>query len=217
MAFPPHSLAPAQLGRLLEAERARVPFIAYKDDMDELRVEALAEQDRITIGRGAHNGLVIDWDPEVSRTHAQLERVGGDWTLVDDGLSRNGSFVNGHRVRGRTRLMDGDELAVGHTRLLFRSAEPVLTPTESTKEHVRPELSEAQRRVLLALCRPLLEDPFAGPSSNREIADALFLSIDTVKSHLQVLFDRFGVGELPQNRKRAELARRAIESGTVAH
>ena len=217
MAFPPHSLAPAQLGRLLEAERARVPFIAYKDDMDELRVEALAEQDRITIGRGAHNGLVIDWDPEVSRTHAQLERVGGDWTLVDDGLSRNGSFVNGHRVRGRTRLMDGDELAVGHTRLLFRSAEPVLTPTESTKEHVRPELSEAQRRVLLALCRPLLEDPFAGAASNREIAEALFLSIDTVKSHLQVLFDRFGVGELPQNRKRAELARRAIESGTVAH
>jgi len=120
-------------------------------------------------------------------------------------------------VRGRTRLMDGDELAVGHTRLLFRSAEPVLTPTESTKEHVRPELSEAQRRVLLALCRPLLEDPFAGAASNREIAETLFLSIDTVKSHLQVLFDRFGVGELPQNRKRAELARRAIESGAVAH
>ena len=32
-----------------------------------------------------------------------------------------------------------------------------------------------------------------------------------------VLFDRFGVGELPQNRKRGELARRAIESGAVAH
>ena len=82
---------------------------------------------------------------------------------------------------------------------------------------MRPQLSEAQQRVLLALCRPLLEDPFAGPASNREIAEALFLSVDTVKSHLQVLFDRFGIGELPQNRKRAELARRAIESGAVAH
>ena len=43
------------------------------------------------------------------------------------------------------------------------------------------------------------------------------MSVDTVKSHLQVLFDRFGIGELPQNRKRAELARRAIECGAVAH
>ncbi len=30
-----------------------------------------------------------------------------------------------------------------------------------------------------------------------------------------MLFDRFGIGERPQNRKRAELARRAIERGAV--
>jgi DNA-binding NarL/FixJ family response regulator len=70
--------------------------------------------------------------------------------------------------------------------------------------------------VLALLCRPLLADPFAGPASNREIADALYVSVETVKSHLHVLFDRFGIGDVPQNRKRAELARRAIESGAVA-
>ena len=51
--------------------------------------------------------------------HAVLERAGGHWTLVDDGLSRNGSFVNGRRVHGRRRLDHGDEIAVGHTLLVF--------------------------------------------------------------------------------------------------
>jgi pSer/pThr/pTyr-binding forkhead associated (FHA) protein len=148
--------------------------------------------------------------------HAELEPTGGEWTLVDDGLSRNGSFVNGHRMHGRTRLADRDEIVVGRTRLVFFSeSEPALTPTDATREHERPQLSDAQQRVLLALCRPLLSDPFAGPASNREIADVLFLSVDTVKSHLHVLFDRFGIGDVPQNRKRAELARRAIERGAI--
>ena len=59
-----------------------------------------------------------------------LERVGGAWTLVDDGLSRNGSCVNGRRVHGRRRLDDGDAIVVGRTQLVFvagpegRSARP---------------------------------------------------------------------------------------------
>jgi DNA-binding NarL/FixJ family response regulator len=76
-----------------------------------------------------------------------------------------------------------------------------------------PELSPAQRRVLTALCRPLAESPFAAPPSNREIADELFVSVDTVKSHLHALFELFGVGDVPQNRKRAELVRLAFERG----
>jgi pSer/pThr/pTyr-binding forkhead associated (FHA) protein len=202
----------------LAAQRAGAPYVLFRDGERRQRIVALTgEPPLVHIGRGPACEIALPWDTEVSRVHAILERAGGHWTLVDDGLSRNGSFVNGRRVRGRMRLSDGDELAVGRTRLLFASAgEPALAPTDATREHERPQLSEAQRRVLLALCRPLLEKPFAGPASNREIAEALFLSVDTVKSHLQVLFDRFGVGELPQNRKRAELARRAIESGTVA-
>jgi len=216
MAFPPHSLAPAQLGRLLEAERARVPFIAYKDDMDELRVEALAEQDRITIGRGAHNGLVIDWDPEVSRTHAQLERVGGDWTLVDDGLSRNGSFVNGERATGRRRLVDGDVVRVGATSLLFRTPGPPLETTVLTDRAAAARLSQAQQRVLVALCRPLLAPGGPGvPATNRQIADELHLSLDGVKTHIRSLFAKLAVDDLPQYQKRTELARRAIALGLV--
>ena len=203
----------------LAAQRTGAPYLLFRDGDRRQRILVLNEEPPLVhIGRGPACEVALPWDTEVSRVHAILERSGGHWTLVDDGLSRNGSFVNGHRVHGRKRLANGDELSVGRTRLLYVSAsEPALAPTDTTKEHERPQLSGAQERVLLALCRPLLADPFAGPASNREIAEALFVSVDTVKSHLQVLFDRFGIGELPQNRKRAELARRAIESGAVAH
>jgi pSer/pThr/pTyr-binding forkhead associated (FHA) protein len=46
--------------------------------------------------------VVIEGDLLVSRLHAKLERIGGAWTIVDDGLSRNGTFVNGQRVIGRS-------------------------------------------------------------------------------------------------------------------
>jgi pSer/pThr/pTyr-binding forkhead associated (FHA) protein len=203
----------------LAAQRTGAPYVLFRDGDRRQRILVLQDEPPLVhIGRGPACEIALPWDTEVSRVHAILERAGGHWTLVDDGLSRNGSFVNGHRVRGRRRLEAGDELSVGRTRLVFVSGgEPALASTETTSTHERPQLSGAQQRVLAALCRPLLADPFAGPASNREIAETLFLSVDTVKSHLQVLFDRFGIGELPQNRKRAELARRAIECGAVAH
>jgi DNA-binding NarL/FixJ family response regulator len=93
------------------------------------------------------------------------------------------------------------------------AAAPDAVPTDATRRSVPPELSPAQRRVLAALCRPSLEQPFAGPPSNREIAEELVVSVDTVKSHLHTLFELFGVADMPQNRKRSELVRRAFEAG----
>ena len=77
---------------------------------------ACRRADRLTLGRAPGCELELGWDAKVSGTHAQLERIGGsDWTLVDDGLSRNGSFVNSERLRGRRRLADGDVLRFGDT------------------------------------------------------------------------------------------------------
>ena len=53
------------------------------------------------------------------------------------------------------------------------------------------------------------------PATNREIAETLFLSVDAVKAHLRVLFERFGLQELPQNQKRASLAATALLNGIV--
>src|ERR1041385_4720036 len=110
-ALPPslRYVSPAQLSERLQAERRGTPFLLYLDgDGGQHIVDLAARADLVSIGRQPGSDVTLEWDTEVSRTHAILERVGGAWTLVDDGLSRNGSFVKGQRVRGRRRLHDGD-------------------------------------------------------------------------------------------------------------
>lgn len=78
-------------------------------------------------------------------------------------------------------------------------------------------ISPAERRVLVALCRPMMRSGGTGlPAGNNEIASELFLSVPAVKSHVRSLFTKTGVDVLPQNHKRLELARRAIENGLVS-
>jgi DNA-binding NarL/FixJ family response regulator len=76
-------------------------------------------------------------------------------------------------------------------------------------------LTESQRRVVVALCRPLADSAYASPASNRAIADEVHLSVDAVKAHLRILFERFGLDDLPQNAKRARLAALALVNGVV--
>jgi hypothetical protein len=78
-----------------------------------------------------------------------------------------------------------------------------------------PEVSPAQRRVLVALCRPLAEGS-AAPATNEQIVSELVLSLPAVKGHLRVLFARFGLDGVPQNQKRRLLAERALASGVVS-
>jgi hypothetical protein len=76
-------------------------------------------------------------------------------------------------------------------------------------------VTATQRRILVALCRPVRDSAFAAPASNREIADEVALSVDAVKAHLRLLFERFGLQSLPQNQKRARLAAIALLEGIV--
>src|SRR6478672_5234705 len=185
------------------------PFLVYRVASGEQAIMSLANGDgRLTVGRRSDSDLALTWDDEVSRLHAQLERVGGAWTLVDDGLSRNGSWVNGERVQGRRRLNDGDRMCFGETPVTYR-APPDLDAKSTVTVKVGGAsivLTAVQRSVLVALCRPMKATAYAPPATNREIADAVSLSVDAVKAHLRVLFDRLGLEELPQNRKRARLA-----------
>lgn len=184
------------------------------------------EGSAVTIGRAPTAEVCLSEDNQVSRVHAVLERVGGLWTIVDDGLSRNGTFLNGRRLAHRARLRDRDKIRIGESVLTFCAPPQTMTQTmtqamaqQTVARALHPAVSrvtESQRSVLVALCRPLQDaQPYASPASNQQIANELFLSVDAVKTHLRMLFHKFGIEDLPQNQKRARLAQIAEESGLV--
>jgi pSer/pThr/pTyr-binding forkhead associated (FHA) protein len=218
----PHPASPVEMQERILAEREGKPFLLLRDAAQAQHIIRLpTDADRLTIGRGEGVDLSLDWDERVSRVHAELERVGETWALADDGLSRNGSFVNGKRVRGRRRLEEGDELRLGGTRVVFRAPEGGVGGAATTKVSQSvvafTAVSEAQRRVLVALCRPFAGgDPWARPATNKDIAAELYLTVPAVKTHLRALFGRFGIEDLGQNEKRLRLAELAFQAGLVS-
>jgi hypothetical protein len=212
-----HAASPAELQERLRAERAGAPFLVLRDGSGTQRLLRL-DGDRLSVGRADNNDVPLSWDTEVSRLHAELERIAGEWTIVDDGLSRNGTYVNGARISGRVRLRDGDVIRVGRTTLGYRlpdaedSQECTVVATESL---TLADLPATQRRVLVALARPYKHGEYATPATNQQIADELYLSVDAVKAHLRSLFQRFGIEHLPQNQKRSRLVAEAFQRGIV--
>jgi pSer/pThr/pTyr-binding forkhead associated (FHA) protein len=197
-------------------------FLRFTDDAGRRQELALTpERERITIGRSQQADLRLSWDAEVSRLHAAVEYLGAHWTIIDDGLSRNGTFVNGERLVGRRRLAAGDRIRMGTSLVSFHDFGEVADDATRTSLGSMPtlrSLTETQRAVLVALCRPYKNSTggFATPASNQQIADELFLSVDAIKTHMRTLFSKFGVENLPQNQKRVRLAGLAMQSGIIS-
>ena len=209
--------SPRELAARLAAERAGRPFLVLRDEDDAQQIVGLPQQGRITVGRHEANDLCLHWDNKVSRLHAELELLAEAWTVVDDGMSRNGSSVNGTRLQGRQRLSDGDQLRFGSTAVTFRQpAGGERGTTEVVSGLELPSLSPSQRRVLVALCRPYGDgSAYASPATNKAIAAELYLSVDAVKTHLRAIGEKLGADDLPQNVKRRWLVERALELGLV--
>ncbi len=206
-----------ELRALEVARRSGKPFLGGVDAEGHQVLFTLAPEPwRRNVGRKPESDIALTWDVEVSRAHALLELVGDRWTLVDDGLSSNGSYVNSKRVVSRTRLHHDDRLCFGDTHLWFQDpgypeSEATRRDTSSTAVPVTP----TQHAVLVALCRPLHEQISTLTASNKQIAAEVILSVDAVKQNMRTLFERFGIGDLAQNEKRAALAQKAFSTGTV--
>ena len=213
------SVSAPELKAQIEAERAGRPFLVFRDGAGEQAILPLEADAELWVGRADSADVRLEWDEEVSALHAQVEVVRGECTLVDDGLSRNGSFVHEERVHGRRHLRDGDSLRFGRTLVVYRR------PGEDAPEETviagevpgAATVSPAQRKVLLALCRPYKDgDSFATPATNQRIGEELHLSVDAVKTHMRALFEKLEVGDLPQNQKRVALVERALNAGAVS-
>jgi pSer/pThr/pTyr-binding forkhead associated (FHA) protein len=109
----------------LYAERLGMPFLLYEDGAGNEQVYMLEDtaSRKITVGRAPAADVLLTWDSKISGVHAELERIGDGWAIADDGLSRNGTFVNEERLQGRHRLEHGDNLRFGDTIVRYHAPE----------------------------------------------------------------------------------------------
>lgn len=75
------------------------------------------KKDRISIGRSADNDINI-LDPFCSGKHAYIYPSEEGWA-VRDNASKNGTFLNGKKIKAEVELKKGDEVLVGSTRIVF--------------------------------------------------------------------------------------------------
>jgi pSer/pThr/pTyr-binding forkhead associated (FHA) protein len=170
--------------------------------------------ERLTIGRAPGNDVVLADDGQVSRVHAVLEHLGGSWS-VRDVSSRNGTFVNGTRVSGESRIGAGDELRIGRTRIVVRADRTADDPGATEAQAPPPQLTPRERDVLIALFAPMTgPEMFTEPASTRQIAQALWVSEAAVKQHLLRLYDKFAIAG-DGERRRTRLANEALRRGAI--
>lgn len=76
------------------------------------------------IGRDEAVPLQVE-DERVSRKHLQIRFEAADNSYrAFDMKSANGVYVNGRKVFDETTLVDGDEITIGQTKLLFVTQDP---------------------------------------------------------------------------------------------
>jgi DNA-binding CsgD family transcriptional regulator len=99
-------------------------------------------------------------------------------------------------------LRDGDQIRVGGTALTyFAGVDENVTEADSNSDNPAGlDLSDRERQTLALISQGL---------TDREIADALFIGVSTVRSHLDRIKSKTGL------RRRSELTRLAIELGII--
>ncbi|MCK9922925.1 FHA domain-containing protein [Frankia sp. AgPm24] len=178
-----------------------------------------------TVGRGPGVDVLLD-DPSVSRLHAEIIRRGPYLYVWDQGLSRNGTQVNGRPV-GRHVLHDGDVLRFGAAGVRVHDARALIefaietaagpSGHDHTAEIVMPDPPDLTRRewdVLRALSRSAgTPGVFVIPLSTRQMAQDLVVTEGAVKQHLLRLYRKFDIS--PGTNRRGRLANEVMRLGLV--
>ena len=186
-----------------------LPFLRIEDTGDVITLTG----EVTTVGRGQGADIRLD-DPSVSRLHAELVRRGPYVYVVDLGLSRNGTRVNGRPVARRV-LDEGDVLSFGAARCRIGGLMMEELGAEAEmRRSAAPELTRRELDVLTSLCRPALSDEaFATPATAVEIAADLVVTEAAVKQHLLRLYQKFRIPEGANRRTR--LANEVVALGLV--
>jgi pSer/pThr/pTyr-binding forkhead associated (FHA) protein len=177
--------------------------------------------DRLIIGRAVESHVVLPFS-SVSRRHAEIHDVGGQWYVEDLG-SRNGTFVDGARVAvgTRCRLRHGSRLGVATAVLVVSLSNDAVDGDATSSIELAGldpavTLSPYQLQVVRLLASPWLADG-SEPASNAAVAEALGTPAaeDAVKAALRRTYAKVGLSGQTHRAKRRELCRIAREYGWI--
>ena len=160
-----------------------------------------ASAESLVVGRSSRADLVIA-DRALSREHARIFKASQGWFVEDLG-SRNGTFMNGERVRQIHSVAPGDVLALGgslvrileveaktdsearaasESRVHYRDAGAVLEDSRITQVEMESRDSESLRRYAAHL--HLLNDVHQDLCRSMEIGELMEMILDRVFDHL---------------------------------
>jgi pSer/pThr/pTyr-binding forkhead associated (FHA) protein len=113
----------------------------------------------VTIGRRKENTIVFP-NPEVSSTHARIDKVGTDYILTDL-QSTNGTFVNNLKVFSHP-LSHGDRISIGKNVLLFIGTEKAKLDAERSNIPLNQTviIGGAKQRKRSSTAGPKIEKPY---------------------------------------------------------
>lgn len=118
--------------------------VIYLDTRGIRRIRSL--EDITRIGRHPEQDIQI-LDRVVSKAHAIIEKgIDGNYYLLDGG-SRNGTFLNGERIKGKQMLRNGDTIAIGSTELSFQHNPEEITTRNMVTIHSDDLTSHIQNRI----------------------------------------------------------------------
>jgi len=137
----------------------------------------------VTIGRRKENTIVFP-NPQVSSTHARIDKVGTDYILTDL-QSTNGTFVNDLKVLSH-RLSHGDRISIGKNILLFIGTEKAKVDAERANIPLNQTviIGGPKQRKRPSAARPKIERPYVEPVPKRNYLRAFLVAFFVVSALL---------------------------------
>lgn len=133
----------------------------------------------VTIGRRKENTIVFT-NPEVSSSHARIDKVGTDFILTDL-QSTNGTFVNNLKVLSH-RLSHGDRISIGKNVLLFIGTEKAKVDAERANIPLDQTviIGGTKQRKRPSAPRPKIERPYVETAPRRSPLRVLLVAFFVV-------------------------------------
>ncbi|MEL6150663.1 MAG: FHA domain-containing protein [Chloroflexota bacterium] len=126
------------------------PILVELQDDNRPRQQWILEIDDITVGRGDESYIAIP-RRQISREHIRIYKE-NDGFVIEDLESKNGTWINGHQLKGKQSLRDGDEIHLALTARLqfFGSGATAPLPFEPPEKiGGRLRLDRDSRRVFI--------------------------------------------------------------------